>query len=155
MRTRVIFLGGDAKDPLQAAAADYLARAGRRYDAGLVELKPTKRGKGAVDDVVRSLEADALLQASDGCTRVAMDPTGTVHPSSEAFAAGVESLMARGKPLAFLIGGATGLHPRVRTTADAMWSLSPLTYAHRLALCVLAEQLYRASEIARGGPYHK
>lgn len=152
---RVIFLGGDARDPLQIAAADYLARAGRRYDAGLVELKPAKRGKGAVDDVVRGLEADQLLVASEGCTRVAMDPTGLVHPSSEAFAASLEVLMARGRPVAFLVGGATGLHPRVRLTADTMWSLSPLTYAHRLALCVLAEQLYRASEIARGGPYHK
>jgi len=155
MRIRVIFLGGDARDPLQAAAADYLARCGRRYDAGLVELKPTKRGKGAVDDVVRALEADALLAASDGCSRVALDPTGVVHPSSEAFAAGVEGLIARGRPVAFLIGGATGLHPRVRGVADACWSLSPLTFAHRLAVCVLAEQLYRASEIARGGPYHK
>lgn len=155
MRTRVVFLGGDARDPLQLAAADYLARAGRRYDAGIVELKPAKRGKGSVDDVVRDAEADALLQASDGCTRIAMDPTGLIHGSSEKFAAAVETLMARGKPLAFLIGGATGLHRRVLDVADGTWSLSPMTMAHRLALCVLCEQLYRASEIARGGPYHK
>lgn len=155
MRIKVIFLGGDARDPVQVAAADYLARCGRRFDAGLVELKPGKRGKGAVDDVVRAVEADALLAASDGCCRIALDPTGTIHPSSEAFANAVEGLMARGRPLAFLIGGATGLHQRVRETADARWSLSPLTFAHRLALCVIAEQLYRASEIARGGPYHK
>jgi 23S rRNA (pseudouridine1915-N3)-methyltransferase len=155
MRIRIVFLGGDARDPVQAAAAEYLARCGRRYDAGLVELKPTKRGKSAVDDVVRAHEADALLQASDGCSRVALDPTGRVHTSSERFAADVEDLIARGRPVAFLIGGATGLHPRVRAAADACWSLSPLTFAHRLAVCVLAEQLYRASEIARGGPYHK
>ena len=155
MRLRVIFLGGDAKDPVQLAAADYLARCGRRYDAGLVELRPTKRGKGSHDDAVRAAEADALLAASDGCTRVALDPVGKIHADSVAFANGVEALLQRGKPVAFLIGGATGLHQRVRDTADAMWSLSPLTFAHRLALCVLAEQLYRASEIARGGPYHK
>ncbi len=155
MRIRIIFLGGDARDPVQAAAADYLGRCGRRYDAGLVELTPSKRSKGAVDDVVRSHEADALLQASDGCTRVALDPAGVVHASSERFAADVEALMARGKPVAFLIGGATGLHARVRAASDACWSLSPLTFAHRLAVCVLAEQLYRSSEIARGGPYHK
>jgi 23S rRNA (pseudouridine1915-N3)-methyltransferase len=39
--------------------------------------------------------------------------------------------------------------------SDARWSLSRLTYAHRLAVLVLCEQLYRASEIWRGGPYHK
>jgi 23S rRNA (pseudouridine1915-N3)-methyltransferase len=155
MRTKVVFLGGDARDPLQVAAVDYLARCGRRYDAGLVELKPSKRGKGADDDAVRSQEADQLLMASEGHTRVALDPLGTVASSSEAFAAGVEQLMMRGKPLAFLIGGATGHHQKLLDAADARWSLSPLTFAHRMALVVLAEQLYRASEIARGGPYHK
>ena len=155
MRTKVIFLGGDARDPLQGAAADYLARCGRRYDAGLVELKPSKRGKGADDDAVRREEADALLKASEGHTRVALDPAGAVPSSSERFAAQVEQLMMRGRPVAFLIGGATGHHQSLLDAADARWSLSPLTYAHRLALVVLAEQLYRASEIARGGPYHK
>jgi 23S rRNA (pseudouridine1915-N3)-methyltransferase len=155
MRVRVIFLGEDPKDPLQQAASDYLGRCGRRFDAGLVPLRPTKRGKGAVDDVVRSAEADALLAASEGCTRVALDPTGKLLPSSERWSEAVEQLLARGRPIAFLIGGATGLHPRVLTESAAIWSLSPLTFAHRLAVCVLAEQLYRAAEIARGGPYHK
>jgi len=155
VRVRVLFLGEDPKDPLQQAAADYLARCGRRYAAGLVPLKPTKRGKGAVDDVVRAAEADTLLSASESCTRVALDPTGKLLPSSERWSEAVEQLLARGKPLAFLIGGATGLHRRVLDESAAVWSLSPLTFAHRLAVCVLAEQLYRSVEIARGGPYHK
>jgi len=155
MRIKVIFLGGDAKDPLQQAAADYLSRCGRRFDAGLQELKATKRGKGAVDDVVRRQEGDALLQASEGHTRIAMMPGGTLHGGSEQFSSSLEKLMERGKPIAFLIGGATGLHDDVVKVADVRWSLSPLTFAHRLAVCVLAEQIYRANEIARGGPYHK
>jgi 23S rRNA (pseudouridine1915-N3)-methyltransferase len=154
VRVKVVFLGEDAKDPLQQAAADYLARCGRRYDAGLVPLKPTKRTKTAVDAAVRDAEADALLAATEGCTRIALDPTGRLL-TSEQWAESVEGLLARGRPLAFLIGGATGLHPRVPAACAAVWSLSPLTFAHRLAVCVLAEQLYRSAEIARGGPYHK
>jgi len=140
---------------LQQAAALYLSRAGKRYDAGLIALTPTRRGKGADDDKVRSAEADALFAASEKSTRIALDPKGTLHASSEAFAKALEDLLARGKPVSFLIGGATGLHPRVVKESDARWSLSPLTFAHRLAVAVLAEQVYRASEIARGGPYHK
>jgi 23S rRNA (pseudouridine1915-N3)-methyltransferase len=155
MRIRVVFLGPDPRDPLQQAAAAYLARCGRRYDAGLVALPATKRGKNSVDDTVRASEAEALLQASASCSRIALDPTGKLLPSSEKWSVAVEELLARGRPLAFLIGGATGLHPRVLTSSDAVWSLSPLTLAHRLAVCVLAEQLYRSAEIARGGPYHK
>lgn len=155
MRLRVVFLGEDARDPLQQAAADYLSRCGRRFDAGLVPLKPTRRSKNADDDAVRAAEAADLLKASEGCTRIAMDKGGQQPSSSESFAASIENLMLRGKPVAFLIGGATGLHPAVIDEAFAVWSLSTVTFAHRLAVCVLSEQLYRASEIARGGPYHK
>ena len=155
MRVRVVFLGEDPRDPLQVAAVDYLARAGRRLDAGLVPLKPRRRGKADDDVKVRDEEAALLLDASKGTTRVALDAGGTLHAGSEDFARGVEGLLARGRPLSFLIGGATGLHPRVRDTADVVWSLSRLTLAHRLAVLVLAEQLYRTAEIARGGPYHK
>lgn len=155
MRVRVVFLGEDPKDPLQQAAADYLARAGRRLDAGLVPLSATKRGKGADDDKVKLQEAEALLKASEGTTRVALDAQGTLHGSSVELAKDLEDLLARGKPVSFLIGGATGLHPSVRQQSAKTWSLSRLTYAHRLAVLVLAEQIYRAAEIARGGPYHK
>ena len=155
MRVRVVFLGEDPRDPLQVAAADYLARAGRRLDAGLVPLKPGKRSKGADDDKVRLLESETLLAASAGTTRIALDAGGTLHASSSELARDLEALLARGKGLSFLIGGATGHHPSLLHSVDKLWSLSRLTLAHRLAILVLAEQLYRAAEIARGGPYHK
>jgi 23S rRNA (pseudouridine1915-N3)-methyltransferase len=159
VRVRVIFLGEDPRDALQQAAADYLARAGRRLDAGLVPLAPARRGKGAEragdDEKIRLLEADALLKASEGTTRIALDAQGTLHGSSVELSRELEELLARGRPLSFLIGGATGLHPKVRQESQRTWSLSRLTYAHRLAVLVLAEQIYRAAEIARGGPYHK
>ena len=144
-RVRVVFIGEDARDPIQVAAADYLARAGRRYDAGLV---PLKRGKG---DRTKQSEADALLDASDGCTRVALDPRGKLQTSEE-LARALEGMLAKGK-VAFLVGGAAGLDARVLAESAATWSLSPLTFAHRLAVLVVAEQIYRAAEIARGGPY--
>jgi 23S rRNA (pseudouridine1915-N3)-methyltransferase len=154
-RTRVVFCGEDPRDPLQIAAADYLKRAGKKLDAALLALPPARRAASANDDAVRLDEATRLLSTSDGCTRVALDPTGKLHDSSSVFAVELERLMARGKPLAFLIGGATGHHRILLHRAEARWSLSRLTFAHRLAVCVLAEQLYRASEIWRGGPYHK
>jgi 23S rRNA (pseudouridine1915-N3)-methyltransferase len=154
VRVRVLLLGEDPRDPLQQAAVDYLARAGRRMDAGLVPLKPGKRSKSADDTRIKDDEADLLLKSSEGCTRVAMDAGGALLTSEE-FAAALENLLARGKPVAFLFGGATGLHSRVKEQSQATWSLSRMTYAHRLACLALCEQIYRAAEIARGGPYHK
>ena len=53
------------------------------------------------------------------------------------------------------MGGDEGLSERVRGEAKLVWSLSPLTLPHRLARVVALEQIYRAFEILRGGPYHK
>lgn len=153
-RVRVVLLASDKKDPFLEAAADYLKRAGRRYDPELVVLRPEKRGKGADDRKVRSDEARALLAASEGAVRVALAAEGKGH-DTPGFAKALEELLARGRPLAFLIGGATGLDEELVHKADAVWSLSPLTFPHKLCALVLAEQIYRAAEIARGGPYAK
>ena len=52
-----------------------------------------------------------------------------------------------------MIGGADGLPPRVSQGAADRWSLSPLTFPHRLARLVLIEQIYRSMTILRGEPY--
>ena len=84
---------------------------------------------------------------------VALDVEG--HPySSPGLAAmveraGVQSVHA----LAFLIGGAYGLPKSLVVRADARMSLSRMTFPHRLARLILAEQLYRAFTIQRNEPY--
>jgi 23S rRNA (pseudouridine1915-N3)-methyltransferase len=153
MRTRVVFFGPDPKDPLQVAAEDFLKRAGRHVDAGLVPMDPEKRGKGTDDDTVKRKEGERILVATHNCTRIVLDAAGAPHKSSNDFAQHLDAWMSKGKPVAFLIGGASGHHDLVRSQAHALVSLSPLTLAHRLCVCVLAEQLYRSAEIFRGGPY--
>jgi 23S rRNA (pseudouridine1915-N3)-methyltransferase len=53
-----------------------------------------------------------------------------------------------------IIGGAYGVDDTVHQRANFIWSLSPLVFPHQLVRLILAEQLYRAQEIAAGGPYH-
>ena len=57
--------------------------------------------------------------------------------------------------LAFVIGGADGLTPELKTSAKWKLSLSPLTLPHEFARLLLIEQIYRAQTIIQGSPYHR
>ena len=57
--------------------------------------------------------------------------------------------------VAFVIGSADGLDAAVKRDAEALFSLSALTLPHGLARVLLAEQLYRASCLLSGHPYHR
>ena len=59
-----------------------------------------------------------------------------------------------GKNVVILIGGAYGFTDFVREKADFVWSFSRLVFPHALARVMVIEQIYRASQIAIGGPYH-
>jgi 23S rRNA (pseudouridine1915-N3)-methyltransferase len=86
---------------------------------------------------------------------IALDAGGRSF-SSEELAQYLSQLALHGKSsLAFLIGGPLGLSPAVRSRADLVLSLSPLTFTHQLVRLILLEQLYRAFRIMRGEPYHK
>lgn len=54
-----------------------------------------------------------------------------------------------------LLGAARGLDPELVAACDAHISLSPLTLPHDIARLILFEQLYRASRLLDGHPYHK
>jgi 23S rRNA (pseudouridine1915-N3)-methyltransferase len=55
----------------------------------------------------------------------------------------------------FLIGAADGHDGAVRDTADLLLSFGIATWPHMLARAMLAEQLYRATAILAGHPYHR
>lgn len=55
----------------------------------------------------------------------------------------------------FLIGAADGLTANERASADRTLSFGTLTWPHLLVRAMLAEQLYRATTIIAGHPYHR
>ena len=74
--------------------------------------------------------------------------------SSPEFSRRLEKAFTDGREVVILIGGAYGFTPEVREKADFMWSFSKLVYPHGIARVVCTEQIYRASQIMSGGPYH-
>jgi 23S rRNA (pseudouridine1915-N3)-methyltransferase len=57
--------------------------------------------------------------------------------------------------VAFVIGSADGLDPALKREARDVVALSSLTLPHALVRVLLAEQLYRATSLVTGHPYHR
>lgn len=105
---------------------------------------------------LKEREGELLLAAvPKGARIVALDETGRSLDSA-AFAALLGSWRDEGVPqTAFLIGGADGHGDPVRAAADLTLSFGAMTWPHLLARAMLAEQLYRATTILAGHPYHR
>jgi 23S rRNA (pseudouridine1915-N3)-methyltransferase len=86
---------------------------------------------------------------------IALDESG-VTLGSTAFAKLIESWRDSGvREARFLIGAADGLNPEERASADLIWSFGAMTWPHLLVRAMLCEQLYRATSIMAGHPYHR
>ena len=101
-------------------------------------------------------EARAIAEhLPDHSPWIALDEHGKSIGSDD-FAQKLARWRDDGKPaLSFVIGGADGLDPNFVKTADLTLSFSPLTWPHQLVRIMLAEQLYRATTILSGHPYHR
>jgi 23S rRNA (pseudouridine1915-N3)-methyltransferase len=55
----------------------------------------------------------------------------------------------------FLIGAADGFDDAERSQADLLLNFGVMTWPHMLARAMLAEQLWRATSILAGHPYHR
>jgi 23S rRNA (pseudouridine1915-N3)-methyltransferase len=84
---------------------------------------------------------------------VALDRGGRAL-SSKAWASWLSERRIDARDLCFLIGGPRGLPPETVALAEERVSLGPQTMAHQLARVVLLEQLFRATKILAGEPYH-
>ena len=86
---------------------------------------------------------------------VAMDERGKNLSSAE-FAAILSRWRDDGvRETRFLIGAADGHDQALRDQADLLLSYGAATWPHMLARAMLAEQLFRATSIIAGHPYHR
>lgn len=106
------------------------------------------------DDRAREEESERILgRIQDRDFVILLDEIGDEVDSPQ-LSRLLDSTFTAARPVVLIIGGAYGVDDRVRQRADFVWSLSPLVFPHQLVRLILAEQLYRAQQIAAGHPYH-
>jgi 23S rRNA (pseudouridine1915-N3)-methyltransferase len=155
MRARLIAVGERMPAWVADGFAEYRKRLSHDLPLELVELKPGVRGKGRDDARAMQDEGVAILAALPRDTHVVALDGGGKTWSSEALAEQLSRWRMSGRELAFLIGGPDGHAHDVLDRADQSWSLGPLTLPHMLVRLVVAEQLYRATTLLAGHPYHR
>ncbi|MEZ5855671.1 MAG: 23S rRNA (pseudouridine(1915)-N(3))-methyltransferase RlmH [Hyphomicrobiaceae bacterium] len=158
MRLGVLAVGRLKSGGERVLVDRYLERlkGARGVGIGPVYEKEITEARAAGSSERRSDEASRLLKAAgDADVLVVLDEAGT-QMTSAAFASWLGRERDRGaRHAAFLIGGPDGQGEEVIAAATLRLSFGQMTLPHGLARAVLAEQLYRATTILLGHPYHR
>ncbi len=119
----------------------------------LVELP---EGAARRDADRKAEEANALLAQVAPASRLVLFDEGGRSLDSRAFAALLATWRDSGAPAAaFVIGGADGLGEALAPRADLELAFGSMTLPHQIVRGLVMEQLYRATTILSGHPYHR
>jgi 23S rRNA (pseudouridine1915-N3)-methyltransferase len=147
--------GGPEADLIEEYASR-TRKAGRIL--GLTDLEFTDSAESRKPSAhARKMHEAAWLvsQCSSKSKLIALDERGK-SINSEAFARTLQSEIDSGtSQLVFALGGPDGLAKCVHDRADLVISFGPMTWPHKLARAMLAEQIYRAVTILTNHPYHR
>jgi 23S rRNA (pseudouridine1915-N3)-methyltransferase len=129
--------------------ASWLKEAADEYEKRL--RKPWNIEWQFVDEE-RLPERVAKLDAQD--YMILLDEHGQIFSSPE-LSQKLRMSLENGRDVVLVIGGAFGhFPPEMTQRANLIWSLSNLVLPHQICRLIVAEQVYRAQEIAHGGKYH-
>jgi len=124
MRLTIIAVGHKMPEWVATATQDYLKRMPPDSSIDLKELKP---------DLSPAKEAIKIAAAIPKGSRViALDERGK-DQTTQNIATQLAGWRQEGFDITFLIGGADGLDPALKNSAQAMWRLSSLTLPHAMA----------------------
>lgn len=159
MKLWIVAVGRMKAGPEQELAARYIDRL-RKSGAplglewgGVVELAEARQSTVAERKRDEAARIEAALPGN--AAFLVLDETGRT-PSSPEFSGEIARFRDEGtRDLAFVIGGPDGLAPELRARADLVIAFGRLTLPHQIVRILVAEQLYRATTILSGHPYHR
>ena len=138
MKLHIVARGRIGRGPEAELVARYAKRI--TWPFAVSELPETG---GRVSDAATPAKTVALDEGGEALTSVALAKL-------------LEGWRDNGvREVRFLIGAADGLSDAERASADTCMSFGTATWPHLMVRAMLAEQLYRATTIIAGHPYHR
>ena len=158
MRISIVAVGRLKPGPERDLVDRFVQRigaAGRAIGLPAPEVAEIDESRARRAEDRRAEEARLIgAKLAPGGATVALDERGR-DLTSEEFARLVARCRDEGRDLAFVIGGADGLDPEFLAGVDRRLRFGAMTLPHQLVRVLLAEQLYRATTILTGHPYHR
>ena len=107
-------------------------------------------------EIRKNEEAKLLLSACNKADIIiALDEKGKTLSSQELANYLQENMLKGNSNIAFIIGGADGLHETIKQKSNLVLSFGRLTFPHLLVRGLLVEQIYRSQTIINNHPYHR
>jgi 23S rRNA (pseudouridine1915-N3)-methyltransferase len=159
MRIAVFAVGRMKSGPERELADRYfdrLKKTGAPLGLEFSSVTEITESRAQQPELRKQEESSKVLEALDqGGVLVLLDERGKTMPS-EAFAQAIERFRDDGKrQLLLAIGGPDGHDASLRDRADLVLALGAMTWPHQIVRILVAEQLYRATTILSGHPYHR
>lgn len=157
MKIRLLTIGKTSKKYLEDGIQDYLDRLKHYCSFEIIFIKDIAHAKNMNIDELKKKEAHAFLQKITPQDHLILLDEHGKHLSSRQWAEDLDSFMTHksmNKDLCFVIGGAYGFGEEMHKRANALLSLSKMTFSHQMIRMIFVEQLYRAFTIIRNEKYH-
>ena len=159
MRIIIAAVGKLKSGPETELAERYAKRATQTGRAlGLKAIEVIEIRESRADEAAKRMLEESIAIANvipAGATVVLLDVKGE-NRDSDQLAAQLSAWRATDVPaVVFIIGGADGFAPTLRDKATLRLSFGAATWPHQLVRVMLLEQIYRATTILTGHPYHR
>ncbi len=155
MKIKLLCMGAIRDAAISTAISQYTKRIPFYWPFSLVSLPDVRSARTAGPEKQKDLEGKKFLEEIiPGDFVMLLDERGKEYTSRQFSDFIVKKSVELPKSLVFVIGGPYGFSKEMYDRADAMISLSKMTFPHELVRLFFVEQLYRAGSIMKGEPYH-
>ena len=159
MRIIIAAVGKLKSGPETELAGRYAKRATQTGRAlGLKAVEVIEIRESRADEAAKRMLEESIARTTiipPGATVVLLDVKGE-NRDSDQLAAQLSAWRANDVPaVVFIIGGADGCAPSLRDKASLRLSFGAATWPHQLVRVMLLEQIYRATTMLTGHPYHR
>ena len=122
-------------------------------DVEIIEIRESRAAEAPKRMIEESIALATIIP--QGAAVVLLDSSGE-NLDSASLANQLAKFRSNDRPaVVFVIGGADGLAPSLHDKAALRLSFGAATWPHQMVRVMLLEQIYRATTILTGHPYHR